>query len=109
MNSHLFSKRHINKIGNKLLLLGSSENRALPYLTLKSIFVISLVILVATINVYGLIIAPLLLIFLNIFLDYVVLDHEIKIRKTKLEKDAIIFFKVLYFNSIGANSWFELV
>ena len=101
MNSRFFSKRHIDYINKKLLLLGSNDNRALPYLTLKTAFIFAICIGIAAISVYGLIIAPIVFIISYILIDYIVIDKEIKMRKLKLEKEALIFFKVLYFNYIN--------
>ena len=101
MNSRIFSKRHIDNLNKRLLLLGSNDNRALPYLTIKCAFLLIICILLTAINVYGIILSPLIFIFLYLLIDYIVIDKEIKKRKIKLEKDALIFFKVLYFNYLN--------
>ena len=101
MNNKIFSERHLNKVNQKLLLLGSNDNRALPYLTLKAVLIFVPCVVLMFISIYGLIAAPFVFIFLYILTDYVVINREIKRRQIKLEKDGLLFFKVLYFNYIN--------
>ena len=101
MNNKIFSERHLNKVNQKLLLLGSNDNRALPYLTLKTVLIIVPCVVLMFISIYGLIAAPFIFILLYILTDYVVINREIKKRQIKLEKDGLLFFKVLYFNYIN--------
>ena len=101
MNNRVFSDRHLNKINQKLLLLGSNDNRALPYLTLKTVLIFIPCVAVMFVSIYGLILAPFIFIFLYFYTDYIVIYREIRKRKIKLEKDGVLFFKVLYFNYIN--------
>ncbi len=101
MNNRVFSNRHLNKINQKLLLLGSSDNRALPYLTLKTVLIFIPCVAAMFVSIYGLILAPFIFIFLYFYTDYIVIYREIRKRKIKLETDGVLFFKVLYFNYIN--------
>ncbi|MBO4246161.1 MAG: type II secretion system F family protein [Bacilli bacterium] len=94
----IFSQKHLDRINHKLLQLGVIDNRALAYLTVKLVICVIISFLIAIINVYGIIAAPFVFIILYFLIDYLVIDLGIKKRRCQLEKDSIIFFKILYFN-----------
>ena len=98
MSNKLFSHKHLDKINNKLLQLGITDNRALAYLTTKLVICLILAFICAISNVYGIIASPFVFLILYFLMDYLIIDLSIKKRKYQLEKDSIIFFKVLYFN-----------
>lgn len=98
MNKSIFSHRKIEKYNNYFKLLGLNSNITLSYLNTK--FLISLFITFFFIlsNIYGFIISPLVYILANYLIDYIVIKTNIKKRTIMLEKDSIIFFKVVYFS-----------
>ena len=94
----IFSKNHLDRINNKLLLLGVTDNRANMYLTVKLAMIVILCVIIAAFNVYGLLLAPIVFIIMYFLIDYVVINRRIKKRRIEMEKDGVLFFKIVYFS-----------
>ena len=92
----IYSKKYINKIVNKVKLLGSSNNID-PYDFLVSRLITSVLIFCIFLytSLYGYIIAPIVTVIYYFIFQELVIDSKIKKRNTELEKEAMHFFEVL--------------
>lgn len=92
----IYSKKYIDKIVNKVKLLGISNNTD-PYVLLICRLISSVIIFCLCLysTHYGYIIAPVVtVIYYNVFND-VFLNSKIRKRNIELEKEAMHFFEVL--------------
>lgn len=92
----LYSSKKIDKIQNKINLLGVNCNyTAVSFLNIRLITSIVLFILIFSNFEYGYIFAVVFVVLYYYLFERVLLDNEIKRRTTKLNNEAIYFFEVL--------------
>lgn len=92
----LYTKKYIEKIKNKVLLLGSkSKINPIEFMHIRTIlcFIVFFVILLFSKRAY--IYAPVGTLVVYKFLEYFILDLKIKTRASKLDYEALFFFEVL--------------
>ncbi len=91
----IFSRNEIQKINNKILMLGpKTKLNVYHYLNLKLIVMI-LTFCLLLFTRYGYFLAPVVTVVLYFIYDYFCLTMPIKKRANILEHDAIFFFEVL--------------
>ncbi len=101
----IYRKKSIEKIDSKVKLLGIYNNlQTLKFLNIRLILTIIIFVLVLVISQYGYILAPLVAALFYIFSEYYVIDYKIKIRRKKLEKEALFFFEVLTLTLEGGRN-----
>ncbi len=92
----IYSKRQLNRIDNKIKLLGSSSNYStLVFLNVRLITSIIVFFVCLFSFKYGYIIAVVATIIYYYFFEVVVLDSRINKRRKRLNNLAIYFFEVL--------------
>lgn len=101
----IYSKKTIDRITNKVKLLGVYNNYNIAFL-LNLRLVVSIIIFVATLffSKYGYILAPMLTIIFYYFSEKMVLDYQIYKRAKKLDKEALFFFEVLVLTLEGGRN-----
>lgn len=101
----IYSKKTIDRITNKVKLLGVYNNYNIAFL-LNLRLVVSIFIFVATLffSKYGYILAPMLTIIFYYFSEKMVLDYQIYKRAKKLDKEALFFFEVLVLTLEGGRN-----
>jgi len=101
----IYSKKTIDRITNKVKLLGVYNNYNIAFLLNLRLFV-SIIIFVATLffSKYGYILAPMLTILFYYFSEKIVLDYQIYKRAKKLDKEALFFFEVLVLTLEGGRN-----
>lgn len=93
---NLFNKKLLNKIDNKINLLGlESKYDAESFLCIRIITSILLFILIFSNYKYGYIVGIIAVIFYYYLFERILLDNKIKYRSKKLDNEAIYFFEVL--------------
>lgn len=94
MNNHLYRKKTVKRINDKLKLI-NSKHSALFILNIR--LLLSLVILILAVSFFdvGIILGPLLAIIFYYYFEYLFLDLKILKKKRSLEKEAINFFEIL--------------
>lgn len=101
----IYRKKSIEKIDSKVKLLGIYNNlQTLTFLNIRLILTIVIFVLVLIISQYGYILAPIVVALFYIFSEYYVIDYKIKIRRKKLEKEALFFFEVLTLTLEGGRN-----
>lgn len=101
----IYRKKSIEKIDSKVKLLGIYNNlQTLKFLNIRLILTIIIFVLVLVISQYGYILAPLVAALFYIFSEYYIIDYKIKIRRKKLEKEALFFFEVLTLTLEGGRN-----
>ena len=92
----LYSKKVLNKIDEKINLLGvSSRVSTLTFLNIRLITMIVLGIVVLVSFDYGYVYMPFVMIIYYILFEKIFLNRKIKKRTEKLNSEAIYFFEVL--------------
>ena len=92
----LYSKKVLNKIDEKINLLGvSSRVSTLTFLNIRLITMIVLGIVVFVSFDYGYVYVPFVMIIYYILFEKIFLNRKIKKRTEKLNSEAIYFFEVL--------------
>jgi len=92
----IFSKKSINKVKNKLAMLGPNNKIDLySFLNIKLILLIFVFLFVLFTSKIGFLLAPVITTITYVLYDFVFLDLKIKKRTNILEHDAIFFFQVL--------------
>ncbi|MDD3392255.1 MAG: type II secretion system F family protein [Bacilli bacterium] len=92
----IYREEDINEIKRKLNLLGSTKKMdAVTFLNLRLITLPFVFILCLYLFNFGYIIAPLITTIYYFVFTYLVLDHKIKLRGEKLEREALNFFEIL--------------
>ena len=101
----IYSKKTIDRITNKVKLLGVYNNYNIAFL-LNLRLVVSIIIFVTTLffSKYGYILAPMLTILFYYFSEKMVLDYQIYKRAKKLDKEALFFFEVLVLTLEGGRN-----
>lgn len=94
--SGLYTKKSINKVNKKILLLGENfKMTPIRYITLRLLFCILIFfIIIYTFNI-GYIIAPIVVVLAYYIFTYVTLDLQVKKRGAKLDREALEFFEIL--------------
>jgi tight adherence protein C len=96
MKSRIYPKKVLNRIQNKINLLGPTyKYTPLEYLNFRVFTSIILFVLIIIFSNHSYLYAPLFTLFYYIYFEHITLDNEIKKRKKKLENEAIFFFEVL--------------
>lgn len=91
----IYRKKTIDKINDKVKLLGSNKRLdAVTFLNARLIIIILVFILIFIFSKIGYIIAPISAIILYYLIEYFLLDYQAKKRGKKLEKEALFFFEV---------------
>ena len=91
----IYRKRTIDKINNKIKLLGLNQRLdAVQFLNIRLIVMIVMFILIFIFSKIGYILAPILSLVFYYLMEYLVLDYQAKIRGKSLEKEALFFFEV---------------
>lgn len=93
---NLFNKKLLNKIDNKINLLGlESKYDAESFLCIRIITSIVLFILIFSNYKYGYIVGIIIVILYYYLFERILLDNKIKYRSKRLDNEAIYFFEVL--------------
>lgn len=94
MTNHLYRKKTIKRINNKLKLLNSNYN-ALFVLNMR--FFLSLIILILVVPFFdiGIVLGPIFAIVFYYLFEYLFLDLKIIKRKKKLNEESLPFFETL--------------
>lgn len=91
----IYRKKTIDKINDKVKLLGSNKKLdAVTFLNVRLLIIILVFILIFIFSKIGYIIAPISAIILYYLIEYFLLDYQAKKRGKKLEKEALFFFEV---------------
>lgn len=92
----IYRKKTIEEINKKVNLLGvSTKLTVYSFLNIRLIGTIIIFVVVLLSHNLGYILAPILSILFYIGITYVLLDQKIKIRRKKLEAEALNFFEIL--------------
>lgn len=95
ISNKIYRKKTIDKINNKIRLLGPNSNLdAVAFLNIRLLFVVLVFILVFIFSKIGYLLAPVIGIILYFFIEYIILDYQAKKRGKILEKEALFFFEV---------------
>lgn len=101
----IYRKKTIDKINNKVKLLGSNTKiDAVTFLNFRLLFIILFFILVFIFSKIGYILAPVVSIILYYLLEYLLLDYQAKKRGKLLEKEALFFFEVFVLTLEGGRN-----
>lgn len=91
----IYRKKTIDKINDKVKLLGSNKRLdAVTFLNVRLLIIILVFILIFIFSKIGYINAPISAIILYYLIEYFLLDYQAKKRGKKLEKEALFFFEV---------------
>lgn len=91
----IYRKKTIDKINDKVKLLGSNKKLdAVTFLNVRLLIIVLVFILIFIFSKIGYIIAPISAIILYYLIEYFLLDYQAKKRGKKLEKEALFFFEV---------------
>lgn len=92
----IYSKNIIDKIDCKIKLLGIQKKlETMEFLNVRLFSSIILFFILLYISKFGYIVAPVFTILYYLLFEKIVLDNKIKLRKSKLESEAMHFFEVL--------------
>lgn len=92
----IYSKNIIDKIDCKIKLLGIQKKlETMEFLNVRLFSSIILFFILLYISKFGYIVAPAFTILYYLLFEKIVLDNKIKLRKSKLESEAMHFFEVL--------------
>lgn len=94
MNNHLYRKKTVKRINDKLKLI-NSKHSALFILNIRLLLSLVILILVVSFFDVGIILGPLLAIIFYYYFEYLFLDLKILKKKRSLEKEAINFFEII--------------
>ena len=96
ISKKIYNQRVINKINNKIKLLGiSSKLTTEKFLIIRLITTIIIFLFILINYKYGYILSIIVSIIYYFLLEKIVLDSKIKKRRKKLDIEAIYFFEVL--------------
>ena len=91
----IYRKRTIDKINNKIKLLGLNQRLdAIQFLNIRLTVMIVMFILIFIFSKIGYVLAPVVSLVFYYLMEYLVLDYQAKIRGKSLEKEALFFFEV---------------
>lgn len=94
MNNHLYQKKTIERIDNKLKLLNSKVS-TLFILNLRLFISLLVLILVVIFVDIGIVLGPILAIVIYYLFEYIFLDLKILKRIKKLNEESLPFFEIL--------------
>lgn len=94
MNSHLYRKKTIERINNKLKLLNSNYN-ALFILNIRLLLSLIILILVVPFFDVGIVLGPILAIIFYYLFEYLFIDLKVINRKKKINEESLPFFEIL--------------
>ncbi len=94
MSNHLYQKKTIKRINNKLKILNSKHSTLFVLNTRLFISLITLIFFVVVFNI-GIILGPLFAIIIYYLFEYLFLDIRIIKRIKKLNEESLIFFEFL--------------
>lgn len=94
--NHLYTKKSLDQVNKKILLLGDSFKMTSPkYITIRLLFCILVFFAAVYMFDIGYIIAPAVTVAFYFIFTYVTLDLQIKKRGRKLDREALEFFEIL--------------
>lgn len=92
----LYRKKTIDAISKKIKLLGiSTKLTVYSFLNIRLMGVIVIFILTFYLSNIGFILAPILSVAYYIGITHILIDEKIKLRRKKLESEALTFFEIL--------------
>lgn len=101
----IYREKTINKINDKIKLLGVYNNYNVEVL-LNSRLLLTILIFIGTLifSKYGYFLAPILAVLFYYLSEKIVLDYQIRRRSHKLDKEALFFFEVLVLTLEGGRN-----
>ena len=110
ISKNIYSKYSLNDISNRMKLLGIDDKKeVLKFLNIRLISSIILFFMILYSVDWGYILGPILIILYYIFLPNIVIDRKIKIRKEKLESEAMYFFEILVLSLESGNNLYNAI
>lgn len=101
----IYRKKTIDKVNNKIKLLGSNTNLdAVSFLNLRLLFILVVFLLILIFSKIGYILAPLISVVSYYLIEYILLDRAAKKRGKLLEKEALFFFEVFVLTLEGGRN-----
>lgn len=92
----IYSNESILRLDKRVKLLGSNSRiKTIEFLNFRIFSFISLFFMILYFSSLGYILAPLVCICYYYFIEYVVIECEIKKRQVSIEREAITFFEIL--------------
>ena len=96
LEKKIYRKKTIEEITKKISLLGvSTKLTTFTFLNIRTIGVIIIFISTLILNDFGYLLAPIFSILYYIGITHILIDEKIKIRRKKLESEALTFFEIL--------------
>ena len=96
LEKKIYRKKTIEEITKKISLLGvSTKLTTFTFLNIRTIGVIIIFISTLILNDFGYLFAPIFSILYYIGITHILIDEKIKIRRKKLESEALTFFEIL--------------
>lgn len=96
LEKKIYRKKTIEEISKKISLLGvSTKLTTFTFLNIRTIGVIIIFISTLILNDFGYLLAPIFSILYYIGITHILIDEKIKIRRKKLESEALTFFEIL--------------
>ena len=96
LEKKIYRKKTIEEIAKKISLLGvSTKLTTFTFLNIRTIGVIIIFISTLILNDFGYLLAPIFSILYYIGITHILIDEKIKIRRKKLESEALTFFEIL--------------
>ena len=96
LEKKIYRKKTIEEISKKISLLGvSTKLTTFTFLNIRTIGVIIIFISTLILNDFGYLFAPIFSILYYIGITHILIDEKIKIRRKKLESEALTFFEIL--------------
>ena len=96
LEKKIYRKKTIEEIAKKISLLGvSTKLSTFTFLNIRTIGVIIIFISTLILNDFGYLFAPIFSILYYIGITHILIDEKIKIRRKKLESEALTFFEIL--------------
>ena len=101
----IYREKTINKINDKIKLLGVYNNYNVEVLLNSRLF-LTILIFIGTLifSKYGYFLAPILAVLFYYLSEKIVLDYQIRRRSHKLDKEALFFFEVLVLTLEGRRN-----
>ncbi len=101
----IYREKTINKINDKIKLLGVYNNYNVEVLLNSRLF-LTILIFIGTLifSKYGYFLAPILAVLFYYLSEKIVLDYQIRRRSHKLDKEALFFFEVLVLTLEGGRN-----
>lgn len=110
ITKNIYSKYSFNDIKNRMKLLGKDdEKEILKFLNIRLLTSIIIFFMILYLVKWGYVLSPIIVLLYYIFLPNLTIDQRIKIRKAKLENEAMYFFEILSLSLESGNNLYNAI